>query len=446
MRNGEIKTCGNCVKNQKVDLEEYHFDKSIRNERTALTYLKRNLKSEDLENKISEEEKQRIYDLKMQWMVFWRKNINLYIHYKMGVNSFPYQHYGYYQMQDSTDFFEISTRGTSKTAKAVWYSVAKCLLYPGTKVGVGAVTKSQAEQDFNETFVQELVGRFSWLLKFLERFDKLTWRIGDKGPEVYFWNGSSIIFFPVIDSSRGSHVDTLILEECRLMKKKDIDSIALPMLIQRQPAYKSLPEYSTRRDLDEPVQTIYITSNRFANEWFFTLYKKFFVNQFKDTLNKYRVFNVDIFLGLRWGLRSYQWFLAQSKMMTELNYRMELLNETCGEAEDAYYSLDMFQQNRILKNRFVPPTIEQVVKGEYKRSKQENEYRFIIIDFAFSDSIKNDTANTIIACGAIIHKNGGWIKRLDYMESYGGGKQRDESLLRIRELYFWYEANWIVYD
>lgn len=199
----------------------------------------------------------------------------------------------YYEMGEATTYFEVSTRGVSKTFKAIVAGTAFCMLYPGYKVIVAAVTKSQAEQDFSETFRGEVIEKFSPVLKYLANEGKITWRETDKGFVVTFWNGSMITFCPCIDSSRGIHGNLLIIEECRLIKKTMVDSVVIPMHTQRKPLYMTLPQYMMRRDLDEPVKIFYITSARFANEWYHTLYKKTLVAYFKDRLNKHRIFNSD---------------------------------------------------------------------------------------------------------------------------------------------------------
>lgn len=245
-----------------------------------------------------------------------------------------------------------------------------------------------------------------------------------------------------------AHVSLLIIEECRLIKKSLVDSVAIPMHTQRQPAYKLLPEYMMRRDLDEPVRIVYISSNRFANEWMNTLYNKTFIAYFKDKLNKHRVFNSDIFLAMKYGLKSKEWFIAQRNSMDPVNFAMEILNETCGEAENAYFTLEMFQKNQILKKAFVPPTIEQVINGGLKnRPKESNEIRFLFIDFAFVDTALGGQSNdnTVIGCGAIVRRHNRWERWVEHIETSSGGK-KDYALLRIRELAHDYEVDYIVYD
>lgn len=417
-------------------------------ERQQLEYLKELRSSKSNKINLSIDKREEITNRKKRWITLWRKNINLYIHYKLGIRSFPFQHFAYYIMGDSTTYMDISTRGVSKSFKAVVFATAMCMLYPGYKVGIAAVSRAPADEDYQATFLGEIVNKLSPIIKYLWDNGLIVARETEKGYLVTFWNNSSILFFPCIDSSRGAHVNLLIIEECRLIKKTNVDSIAIPMHTQRQPAYKLLPEYMMRRDLDEPVRLVYITSNRFNGEWFNTVYNKTFVAYFKDKLNKHRVFNADIFLAIKYGLKSKEWLISQRNSMDELNYRMELLNETCGEAEDAYYTLEMFQKNQVLRTGFVPPTIEQFINGDVKnRSKEPDEIRFIWVDFAFVDSIEGgkENDNTVIGCGAIVKRNNHWVRLVEYLETCSGSK-KDHALLRIREIFWDYSADYIIYD
>lgn len=152
---------------------------------------------------VSPEYEQELINRKKRWITFWRKNINLYIHYKLRIRSFPFQHYAYYIMNEATTYFDVSTRGVSKSFKAIVYATAACMLYPGYKVGVAAVSRGPADEDYQATFVGEIVNKLSPLIKYLWEAGKITARETEKGYLVTFWNNSSMLFFACIDSSRG---------------------------------------------------------------------------------------------------------------------------------------------------------------------------------------------------------------------------------------------------
>jgi hypothetical protein len=163
------------------------------------TLRSQNIKAE----KLTVEQIEEIDARKKRWMVYWRNNIELYIEYKMKFHSFGYQHFSYHLMNDATNYMEVSTRGVGKTLRVIAFATAKAILYPYSKIGVGAVTRSQADEDFQTTFNKEVCDQFSIFCKWLKQKGLITIRETEKGFNVSFWNGSVLYFFPVIDSSRG---------------------------------------------------------------------------------------------------------------------------------------------------------------------------------------------------------------------------------------------------
>ena len=219
----------------------------------------------------------------------------------------------------------------------------------------------------------------------------------------------------------------------------------MPMLIARRPAFMNKPEYIERTDLIEGTRIITITSNRFKNEWFNTMFNNTFVNYFKNKMTMNKVLCCDIFLALEHGLKSRAWFLQQQKEMDELSFRMEILNETVGEVEGAYFSMEMFSKNQLLKQPYYPQTIEKYLSGTWKpfRAKYPDEIRMLFIDFAFAGGDKND--NTVIGCLSAYPKGDTWVRNVDYLETLDGG-QGDIALLHIREYRIDYEADYVVFD
>ena len=417
-------------------------------EREIIERLKDLRSQNDKSIKKTEEEIALLNDRKKRWMVYWRNNPNLYIHFKMGITNYGYEHFGLYEMGQATTYFEVSTRNTAKTFRAVEYGLSQCLLRPFCKVGITAVIRDQANDDYRK-FMDEFVNKknMSPFVSYLYDNKLITSKEIDKGYLIEFWNGSTMIFFPCIESSRGLRLNVLIVEECRLIKKGLVDSVALNMLTPRQPEFKSLPEYKEDRSYDELEQTIYITSNRFKGEWFNNLFNKTFVGYFKNVLGKSRIMCFDIFLALSHGLKTPQWFFEQKEQMSELDFNMEVLNQTVGEVDGAYFTMEQFRRNQLLKNAFRPPTVEEFKNGTVKnRKKRDNEYRFIFVDFAWAGDnglIQND--QTVIGCAACYMKDEKLHRDVEYIETYSGS---DAAMipLRVKEVFWDYNADYVVYD
>lgn len=97
-----------------------------------------------------------------------------------------------------------------KSLRVVSYATARALLYSGSKIGITASGASQANENFNTAFMQEIVYKYSPFVKWLYENKYIKTRESDKGYVVTFWNGSIIYFFPCIDSSRGKQKKQII--------------------------------------------------------------------------------------------------------------------------------------------------------------------------------------------------------------------------------------------
>lgn len=387
---------------------------------------------------------------KQEWLNFWRRNINLYISHKLGVNTYPFQHKSYYLMDESTTYVEIATRGLSKTFRMALWGCATASVRPYTKIVLTASTFAQASALVFEKLEKELFTKetLSPVLSYLYKEDLIVIKKLDQKIEISFtYNGSTIIVVPCMDSVRGLRCNILMFEECRLMKKSMIDSVFENMLQPRTAGFLALPEYIGKEEYVEDVKSIYITSNRFKNEWFYRLFKKTFSGYFLDQNNKDRVFAGDIYLALKYGLKTKKWFLSKKRTMNELDFKMEVLNEALGEAEGAYFSLDLFSKNQVIKRAFRAPNTEEFTSKKTKnREKSPEEIRLLFVDFAFTDSTKSsENDNTVIGCMSLYNKNEKLYRSVDYIETRDGGKN-DYSLRRIRELFWDYEADYIVLD
>ena len=419
-------------------------------ERQMLEYLKTRVKNK-AQSEEDSEEKERKRQNKIKWATFWRRNINLYISAKLGISTYSFQHISYYLMQEATMYEEIATRGTSKSFKMATYGIAECMLRPYSKVVITASTFQQASSLVEEKMERELFAKeaMSPVLYYLFKEGLIKINRKDQQIEVEFpFNHSIMYVVPCQESARRLRATILMFEECRLMTKGKIDSIFENMLQPRTAQYLNRPEYNGKEEYMEEVKSIYITSNRTKNEWFFRLFQKLFVGYFNDVENKNRIFACDIFTALKYGLKSKKWFLSKRRTMNELDFRMEVLNETLGEAEDAYFNLEMFEKNQIIKHAFFPPKPQDwKIKPHNGRKKQANEYRLLWIDFAFSNTNSKGRANdnTVIGCLAFYPKGDSWVRKVEYLETHEGGESFT-SQRRIRELFWFYEADYIVLD
>ena len=330
------------------------------------------------------------------------------------------------------------------------YGIAECMLRPYSKVVITASTFQQASSLVEEKMERELFAkeRMSPVLYYLYKEGLITVNRKDQQIEVNFlFNNSVMYVVPCQESARRLRATILMFEECRLMTKTKIDSIFENMLQPRTAMYLSIPKYNKEEYLED-VKSIYITSNRTKNEWFYTLFKNTFTGYFNDFMVKNRVFACDIFTGIKYGLKSKSWFFSKKRTMNELDFRMEVMNETLGEGENAYFTLELMNRIQTIKYAFIPPKPEEWKRVPTQcRKKQLNEHRIIFVDFAFSDknSKNRDNDNTVIGCYYAYPKGESWARGVEYLETHSGGDSFT-SQRRIRELYWFYEADYIVLD
>jgi len=87
--------------------------------------------------------RQKINRLK-SWITFYRFNMSFFVEHYMGINLYPYQRFWITLMSMSTEFVGIASRASAKSWLIGVYSIARCILYPGTVVALASSTKAQA--------------------------------------------------------------------------------------------------------------------------------------------------------------------------------------------------------------------------------------------------------------------------------------------------------------
>ncbi|MGL5689408.1 MAG: hypothetical protein ACRDD8_01200, partial [Bacteroidales bacterium] len=313
-----------------------------------------------------------------------------------------------------------------------------------------------AKKMVTEKMERELCGKFSKKLKWMVDNKYITFKYDQEEIIVTFtFNGSWIKVLPETESSRGERSTCLVFEESRLLKKTSVDSIFMPMRHARVPLYRTKAEYASDNRLVENAKVIYLTSTRYKYEWFWKSWVNTTNDWFNNTKQRYGIFCGDIETSIFHNFVTRDDIEVAKKDMSDSDFRMEYLNEPIGEVEGSFFELESFKKNSVIKNPFLPPTSEDFIfkylKGEipYFREKKEEEKRALFIDFSFSDTVKRTQSNdlTVIGCGSCFptEKHDHMFRNCEAMETLSGGK-KDESILRIRELFYLYQADYIIVD
>lgn len=391
------------------------------------------------------------------WCTFYRRNWNIYATDELGVKLHFFQQVAIFFAGISDVFYFMCGRGLSKSFLAALIAIIQCMLYPRSEVVITATTIKTAKKMVDEKIKGELFGVFSPKLRWLYNNGHI--KITDNQEEIridFTFNKSWIKVLPEQDSSRGERATLLIFEEARLLKKHMVDSVFIPMRHARVPEYRAnIEKYKNDPELVERAKIVYLTSTRYKHEWFWKQWVVCVNNFFGNARLNYFIFAGDIISSIAHGFTTEEDFEIAKLGSSEMEVRMEYYNEPIGEVEGAFYSLEMFKRNSIIEQAFVPPTTEEYIlkhlRGEipWFRDKKDGEQRVVYVDFAFTDttSSKRASDNTVIGLmsGFPNDARNHILRNTEYMETFSGG-QKDESTLRIRELFYLYNADILIVD
>lgn len=383
------------------------------------------------------------------WTSFYRRNINLYASHRLQIKLHPFQHIMLYLMGVSQVFFAICSRGASKSFLVALYGICKALLNPYSEIHITATTINQAKKMVKNKMENELCKKLSPILKYFYENGMIKFSYGKDEIRVDFpFNGSTIWVDPADEQSRGGRSTLNIYEECRLLKKGTIDSVFEKMAHPRQAMFMNDAKYSGDERWIEECQSVYITSARFKNEWFWNTFKTVVTEFFNNKRIAYNFFASDIFLSITYGLKTKADYYKARKTSSESDFQMEDLNIMIGEAENAFFTRDMFKKNQVVKKAWTYPTIEDIVNSTNlkNREKQNNEYRLLWIDYAFSNTTsQEENDNSVIGCLSLIYEDGKMKRLNDFITTHSASDSFGMEQ-KIREMFWWYKCDYVVLD
>lgn len=418
---------------------------------------RRRKREENRPKKLSEQDKKKRIK---EWCTLYRRNMNLYATERLKIKLRPFQHIMLYMMNVSDVFWCICSRGCGKSWLVGLAAVCRCLMFPYSEVVIVSSTIDQANKIVDQKIDRDIIGKLSPVLKWMKEepappniFDN-TKMIEIKHPKdcavVEFWNGSWIRVMPALDSSRGERATFLIAEEARLIKKSIWISVFTKMAHPRQAEFLNLPEYQGRTELLEECKEVYITSAWFKSNWIWKSFKDCVEKCYNDRTLNYSFYAADIFVAIKHGLKTIADY-KKGKQDGELEHRIEDLNEMVGEADGAYFTLEMLQKNQILTKALRPPTNAEFNAGvDHKnRKKKANEYRMLAVDLAFTENAEGkseeaDRCALAVIC-VICRQDGMVVRNLEYLDSMSGGDDKAVQQ-RIRELYWDLDIDYIIFD
>ena len=235
----------------------------------------------------------------------------------------------------------------------------------------------------------------------------------------------------------------IIIEESRLVPKDILEQVIKPFLEVRTPPYRSNPKYMNDDRLKEEGIISYITSAWYKAEYWYDQVKTCIkrMNAGDETSN---FLAFDYLITLYHSIKTESMIKNEMSDMDVMNIQMEYLNIPSGASGKSYFKPNFFP--RTIKRAFYPQKEDNfsAKRNPYDIKKVDGELRFVTVDVSTRANKTND--NSIIACVKLIPIIGkGYERHLLYMESHKG---RDVGVQgrRIKEIFFDFEADYIVLD
>ena len=400
-------------------------------------------KTRKLNNKeISQDRKKAFEDSIIEWTQFFRANPHRFITDYLGLPLFIFQMIIIYMFDKFNYNMLTCSRGTGKSYITAVYSCCRCILYPHTKIVIGASTKGQAKLLISEKIEKDIYVKSANLRREIKEI-----KCNGQEAKVIFHNGSTIEAVVSGEQSRGYRCNILIIDEFRLVSKEVTDRIMRPFLnVNRQPLFTKKTEYE-----GYPVEEnkeIYLSSCYFKST---EAYEKF-AHYVKAMLRgeDYFVLNTEYNLAIHHGLLSRARAEAMRKEMDSVSWAMEMESLWWGENESAFFKSHIINPCRVLTRPFYPPTnLEYLTakkKGKKYKSnipKVQGEIRILGADIALAKGKQND--NAVYTLMRLLPNSGSFEKQVVYIESHNGLSQEKQAI-RIKQLFYDFQTDFMIID
>ena len=397
--------------------QPYQSNKYVKNIDSKNLFKKGN--SIVLQKNLSQERKERI----KSWVTFYRSNMSYFIEHYMNVPLFPYQKYWINLIAMSTNFLGIASRASAKSWIIACYSIARCILYPGTIVSLNSSTKAQAGLIISQHCQSIHNGSLN-----VQR-ETLNLVVNNNKWEMSFHNSSKILVIISGEAGRGNRSHVSVLEERRLIPTEIIDGIIRPFLVSRSAPYMKNPKYM---DLpQEEPQEIIITSSYFkSHDWWLESKKllKMILNNDPDV----KAIFLDYLISLKHGIKTKKQLIKEKEKMDEITFLMEYGNIPYSSSQSSFYRIGFFDRTVKVGWRPIREDINASKKNPYDIQRKEGERRIVSADIAMRKGSMND--NTVITCARLFPTKRGWQTEITYIET-ANGKNAILQALRIKQIF-----------
>lgn len=393
-----------------------------------------------------------------KWTLFYRRYPFRYVEDAMGIKLKVFQKFQLYIMNNWLFSSILASRGLGKTFITAIYVHYRCVVYPNTKVVIASGQISQA---------MEIVEYIETMKKRSDTVDMEISYIstGKTNPKVDYWNGSTIRVVASTDGSRGKRANLLILDEYRI-----IPLTIITMVLRK---FKSDPRYCgwyDKPEYAEKIKTgelkreqnkeIYLSSTYYKHSWAYKHYLSYLkLMQEGISRMKFNQFTccLPYQLGVESGIKDIEALQAEyDEGVDEQEWRMEYEAFWIGSDDDkSFFKFDAIDPCRRIKRPIYPKEVlEQVdAKDKYfsKQPKKQGEIRILFADIARKESRigENDATSAGVMSLTEIDdtrlNNSYFLREVPFIETFTGQNTLVQAL-RLRELFEWFECDYLVID
>ena len=383
------------------------------------------------------------------WGSYYRENFDLFVEEYLQLDLLKwFQTMLLVMMNRSRVFLWIAARGMGKSFLIAIFAVARCILYPGTKVVITSGTRGQSINVL-EKIQTELMPVSPNLCN---EIDMAKTKFSGQDAKVMFKNSSYIKVVTASDNARSNRANILIVDEFRMVKKDTIDTVLKKFLTSRRmPPYKDLTDAERKVEYaKEPNKSCFLSSAYFKDHWSFNK----MLDTFKLMLDDSKT---DFVCGFPYQLSVQEGLLfsedVESDMLesdfNEIKWSMEMEAMWFGDEDGAFFDFDSISKNRRIKYAMLPDKLSGLLGNNQKvkiLQKQNGEKRILSADVALMSSSKHNNDATAIFINQMLPSKGGrYTNNIVYSDSYEGLHTEDQALV-IRRLYDEYLCDYIVLD
>ena len=383
------------------------------------------------------------------WGSYYRENFDLFVEEYLQLDFLKwFQTMLLVMMNRSRVFLWIAARGMGKSFLIAIFAVARCILYPGTKVVITSGTRGQSINVL-EKIQTELMPVSPNLCN---EIDMAKTKFSGQDAKVMFKNSSYIKVVTASDNARSNRANILIVDEFRMVKKDTIDTVLKKFLTSRRmPPYKDLTDAERKVEYaKEPNKSCFLSSAYFKDHWSFNK----MLDTFKLMLDDSKT---DFVCGFPYQLSVQEGLLfsedVESDMLesdfNEIKWSMEMEAIWFGDEDGAFFDFDSISKNRRIKYAMLPDKLSGLLGNNQKvkiPQKQNGEKRILSADVALMSSSKHNNDATAIFINQMLPSKGGrYTHNIVYSDSYEGLHTEDQALV-IRRLYDEYLCDYIVLD